>query len=107
MTGAYSSRFGGEFSNVIPCSGVANLQNFLKLVSKQMQDGSQIFFTTIIFHFTTFRYPLLGEKLTENKLPIPAKIRTLFWSFISSYIPGFQTEVQNIYPDRGHISVLA
>ena len=69
-----------------------------------MQNGSQIFFTTIIFHFSTFRYSLLGEKLTEKKT-VPVKIRTLFWSFISNYIPGFETEVQNIFPDRGYIPV--
>ena len=69
-----------------------------------MQNGSQIVFTTIIFHFSTFRYPHFGEKLTE-KNSIPVKIRTLLWSFISNYTPGFESKVQNIYPDRGHIPV--
>ena len=60
--------------------------NFLKLVSKQMQNGSQIFFATIIFYFSTFRYLLLGEKLTEKK------------QFQPNFVLCFGVSFQVIYP---------
>ena len=63
------------------------------------------FFSQLLYFILVHLDILFLGKNRQKKKTIPAKIRTLFWSFISNYIPGFETEVQNIFPDRGDIPV--